>query len=227
MKNPRLNQSPMDNRGISNDALAELFKTLEGSARLTASDKPIFATNLGKLAARLSPDDPLDGARRIVLQAGNESLWPTKRKKYFRLPGEDAPPAGKDGAYASNPSQFRKLAEAAGELLCASKKPEAIELEKSKAVKALADGSSFMPHYVPTNISDKSAIELLDEYAARLVRAIKSKTRITQLWDILKTTQIGLESFWADEATDAIPSPYGSAAEFPTSLLQPVFRKSV
>lgn len=225
MKNLQLKQSSMTNRGAGNDLLAELFKKLEGSARLTASDKPIFATNLGKLAARLSPDDPLDGARRIVLQAGNESLWPTKRKKYFRLPGEDAAAAGKDGEYASNPSQFRKLAEAAGELLSASKKPEAIKLEQRKAVKALAHGSSFMPNYVPTDISDISAVALLDEYAAALADAIKERTRITELWEVLKTTQISVKPFWPYETGEAGASPYGSAAEFPQSLLQAAFRK--
>lgn len=156
MQNQRTNPNA---QGRHND-LQELYDRLGASRRLAATDKPIFARNLGDLAARISPDDPLDGARRIVMHSGNESLWPTKRKKFFRLPDEDAPPPGKDGDYASYPVQFRKLAEAAGELLCKSNKPEVIENWKRMAIKALANGSSFMPSFVPAGIPAHSGLGL-------------------------------------------------------------------
>lgn len=217
MQNQRTNPNA---QGRHND-LQELYDRLGASHRLAANDKPIFARNLGDLAARISPDDPLEGARRIVMHSGNESLWPTKRKKFFRLPNEDAPPAGKDGDYASYPVQFRKLAEAAGELLCKSNKPEVIENWKRMAIKALATGSSFMPSFVPAGISDQSAKDLLDEYATVLAEAVKSRTKITELWEILQNTPIGLE---IDRENS---SPYGDAASFPRALLTPMYRDSV
>jgi hypothetical protein len=202
-------------------SLEELYHRLGTPHRLVASDKPIFAKNLGDLAARLSPENPLEGARRIVMHSGNESLWPTKRKKFFRLPGEDVPPAGKDGDYASSPIQFRKLAEVAGELLCKSNKPEVIETWRRMAIKALATGSSFMPSYVPAGISDQSAKDLLDEYAAVLAEAVKSRTKIAELWEILENTPIGLK------VNPENSSPYGDAAIFPRTLLTPIYRDSV
>lgn len=217
MQNQRTNPHP---HGRQND-LQELYDRLGTSHRLAATDKPIFARNLGDLAARISPDDPLEGARRIVMHSGSESLWPTKRKKFFRLPDEDAPPAGKDGDYASYPVQFRKLAEAAGELLCKSNKPEVIENWKRMAIKALATGSSFMPSFVPAGISDQSAKDLLDEYATVLAEAVKTRTKITELWEILQNTPIGLE---IDQENS---SPYGDAASFPRPLLTPMYRDSV
>lgn len=218
MHNQRTNPH---SQGRQND-LQELYDRLGGAHRLAAGDKPIFAKNLGDLAARLSPENPLDGARRIVMHSGNESLWPTKRKKFFRLPGEDAPAAGKDGDYASYPVQFRKLAEAAGELLCKSNKPELIQNWKMQAIKSLATGSSFMPSFLPVGISNQSAKDLLDEYATVLAEAVKSRTKITELWEILENTPIWLE---IDE--ERHPTPYGDAASFPRSLLTPMYRDSV
>lgn len=206
--------------GRQND-LQELYDRLAGPHRLAVTDKPIFARNLGDLAARLSPENPLEGARRIVMHSGNESLWPTKRKKFFRLPGEDAPAAGKDGDYGSYPIQFRKLAEAAGELLCKSNKPELIQNWKMQAIKSLATGSSFMPTFLPVGISTQSAKDLLDEYATVLAEAVKSRTKITELWEILANTPIGLE------IDEEISGPYGDAAIFPRSLLTPMYRNGV
>ena len=216
-----LNQPTRPQSQSRPDNLEELCESLGTSHRLVPADKPIFARNLGNLAARLCPNNPIEGARLIVMHSGNESLWPTKRKKYFRLPGEDAPPAGKNGDYASYPAQFRRLAEAAAELLCKSNKPEAIKRWKQLAIKSLVTGSSFMPSFVATDVSDLSAKALLDEYATVLAEAVKSRTKITQLWEILQTTSIRLK---IDEES---PSPYGDAANFPRSLLTPLYRESV
>ncbi len=219
MKNEPLNTDP----GVRRDVHSELMIRLSKSRRLQAGDKPIFARNLGSLAARVSPNDPLEGARLIVNQAGHESLWPTKRKKYFRLPNEDAPSAGKSGEYASNPAQFRKLAEAAGELLCTSAKPDKVEASRQACTKTLVRGSSFMPIYVPADATTQSAADLLDEYALAVGSAVENRTRIVELWEILQHTPIGLEIFSDETVVEAEPSPYGEVSNFPRSLLQPLF----
>lgn len=193
----------------------EFTERLEGTKRLSASDKAVFAGNLGELAARLSPDDPLEGAKRIVMKAGLQGLWPTKRKKYFRLPDESAPNLAKDGDYASSPRSFMTLAEAAGELLNKSNRPEDVEGWRAFAIKKLLTGSTFMPSFVPSGASGQSAKQLLDEYASVLAEAVKSRTRITELWSILEDTRIGLD------ASPGTSSVYGRVAEFPTALLSP------
>jgi hypothetical protein len=209
------------------DGLDDLFQRLASDRRLSAADKPIFARNLGEMAARLSPTDHLDGARRIVMQSGNEGLWPTKRKKYFRLPGEEVPAGGKDGEYASNPSQFKRLAEAAGELLCQSNKAETIEQWRKNHVKALVNGSSYMPTFMPTSIADQSAKALLDEYASVLSLALSKRTKIIELWQVLAETRIGIIPV-GDGVTDLKEHPtYGGAEICPESLVRSIFRKHI
>lgn len=217
MQNPRTNMTPNPRK----DDLQELVERLGACRRLAAGDKPIFAKNLGDLAVRLSPDDPLEGARRIVMHSGNENLWPTKRKKFFRFPNEEAPPAGTYGDYASNPVQFQKLAEAAGELLCKSENPDTIDKWKRMSIKSLVRGTSFMPSFVPKGVTGQSAKDLLDEYAAVLAEAVKSRTKISELWEIMQSATIALET------DQDYSSPYGEAAIFPQPLLKPIFRDHV
>ncbi len=89
------------------------------------------------------------------------------------------------------------------------------------AIKSLATGSSFMPSFLPVGISKQSAKDLLDEYATVVAEAVKSRTKITELWEILENTPIGLE------IDDEISGPYGDAASFPRSLLTPMYRNGV
>ena len=119
----------------SSSHLDNIIERLKGNSRLSLNDKKRFVLNLGQLASRINKNKPLNGAKQIVDQSGQDSIW-QKRKRFFRLPGEDTPDNGIDGEYASNPATFIALAEAAGELLCKSTKTETIEREKQAAVKA-------------------------------------------------------------------------------------------
>ena len=111
------------------DQIDEIIERLTTAARLSAEDKKIFATNLGKIASRLDNTNPRAGAKKIIEQSGQQGIW-QKRKRYFRLPGEDTPSIIKEGEYASNPTTFIALAEAAAVLLCNSTKSEVIAREK-------------------------------------------------------------------------------------------------
>ena len=207
-----------------------IIERLKGQSRLSPADKKVFVVNLGLLATRLDEAKPLNGAKQIVEHSNQEGIW-EKRKRFFRLPGENTPDNGADGEYASNPAAFISLAEAAGELLCKSTKPETIEREKQAAIKALVTSSSHMPTYVPSNSADISAKALLDDYEQALSDAIESRTKITELWKILETTDISVNGFIKghDEYEDfeAEPSPYGEAAIFPPQLFDGVYRKSL
>ena len=222
------NQNDKNNPRTS--SLDGIIERLKGQSRLSPADKKVFAINLGLLAARLDEAKPLNGAKQIVKHSNKVGIW-EKRKRFFRLPGEDAANNGVDGEYASNPVAFISLAEAAGELLCKSTKPEIIERERLAAIKALVTGSSHMPTYVPSNSADISAKALLDDYAQALSEAIETRTKITELWKVLETTDIGVDGFRKgyDEYEDfeAEPSPYGEAAIFPPQLFDSVYRKSL
>jgi len=203
-----------------------MIERLKGQSRLSPADKKVFAVNLGLLAARIDEARPLNGAKQIVEHSNQDGIW-EKRKRYFRLPGEDTPSNGVDGEYASNPAAFISLAEAAGELLCKSTKSESIERERQAAIKALVTGSSHMPTYVPSNSADISAKALLDDYAQALSEAIETRTKITELWKVLETTDIGVDGFTKDEDFEAEQSPYGEAAIFPPLLFDSVYNKSL
>jgi hypothetical protein len=186
-----------------------IYDRLEEAGRLEAIDKPIFARNLGRLAERISPDKPLDGARLIVRHAGNDNLWPTKRKKYFRFSNEEVPPATKGQEYASSPRQFLRLAEAAGRLLCKAQDPKALEKSQFSAVETLLAGSSFVADRAPLDTAISSAKELLDEYRRALSAAIQSRTQIVKLWETLDRSSIGIRH------DDGYTSPFGEAAVVP------------
>ena len=81
-----------------------------------------------------------------------------------------------------------------------------------------------MPSFIATDISSQSAKSLLDDYAAVLSQAVKGGTKITELWKILQNTPIGLETLEEDEENC---SAYGEAANFPRSLLTPMYRDFV
>ena len=204
--------------------LDNLIERIKGDSRLILDDKKIFVLNLGQLASRINENKPLSGAKQIVKKSGRENIW-EKRHRYFRLPGEDTPDTGKGGEYASDPKTFVSLAQAAGELLCKSTNSKAIERERKAAVKTLITGSTYMPKYVPSNSADISAVALLDEYAQVLSAAIESRTKITELWKVLETTDIDVKGFWESEIDDAELSPYGDAANFPKQLFDGIFKK--
>ena len=203
-----------------------LEERLRECSRLSPADKPVLAANLGLLAERVNPQDPLDGARQLAERAGIEGVW-VKRKRYFRLPGELAPPAEKDGAYASGGATFLKLAEAAGAILAPPGNPQLTEIETSSAVRTLVHGSSFLPVWMPSEPGDRPAKGLLDEYAARIAAKVAKETNLADLWAILRDTPISVEAFDKDELDALPPSPFGKASEFPSELLHPDFRKFI
>lgn len=204
----------------------ELAEAIRSCARLSAADKPHFAVNLGKLAARVHPDDPLIGAREIAINSGIDGVW-AKRKRYFRLPGEGAPKSINDGDYASSGATFLKLAETAADLIAPPSNPELIEAEMSRAVRMLATGTSFLPIWRPSEPGERTAQGLLDEFAARLRERIKKETRLVELWKVLADSPITVAPVREDDEADASQQAFGVAAEFPSGLLYPIFRKGI
>jgi hypothetical protein len=169
-------------------------------------------------------DDPKVGMRRIVEKAGwEDSLW-AKRKRFFRLPGEASPATESHGDYASNPATFLRLAHAAGDLLAPTGREETVARERERAVRALLHGTSFLPTFVPTSSQERTAKDLLDDYAARVGAAVSTRTRIAELWKVLRTTPFDISGLDADEARTCGVPPYGDASIFPNALLRPHFR---
>ena len=200
------------------DAAAALEKRIAATARVPDADKVVFAQNLGKLAHRVDTAVPLRGARLVVEQAGLDSIW-DKRKRFIRLPGEAAPPPIAGGDYGSSGATFVRLARAAGRLLAASQRPESIEVECGMAVRSLAIGTTFLPTYTPLTGPDRSAKDLLDDYASVVSQAISERTRLEDLWSVLQDASFGVRPIWEDEAEAmTIPPFYRLPEGFSESL---------
>ena len=208
------------------DQIDEIIQRLKTVARLSAEDKKIFATNLGQIACRLDSNNPRSGAKKIVDQSGQEGIW-AKRKRFFRLPGEDTPEIGKEGEYASNPTTFISLAEAAAKLLCKSSQNDAIEREQRAVIKTLVRGSSFMPNFVPSNTAEISATSLLNDYSQALSTAIENRTRITELWKILETTGIEIETPFPEEKFKDDISSFGDASVVPSEIVNDLYKSNI
>jgi hypothetical protein len=197
----------------------DAVKKFSEAKRLDAADQRVAAINLGKLAALLRPQDPLDGVRQIVLGSGLAGVQ-EKRKRFFRLPGEEAPISSKDGTYNASPTKCMSLAKAAGRLLSGSRDKGLQEKEEKAALRILIQGTSFLPSYVPATQAEQSIKGLLEEYAVRLAEAIEQRTRITELWQALETTPVEI-----DVSNDPMqPSSYGADAVFPSQLLHPSYK---
>jgi hypothetical protein len=218
MKSPlnRTTSAEHERLNTVDDAAVQKFKAIK---RLSPHDQRMAAINLGKLAATLNPANPSKGAQQIAVESKLVGVL-EKRKRFFRLPNEEAPAAAKDGTYNANPGKFLTLAGAAGRLLCGSSDKGLQEKDEARARRMLLLGTSLLPTYMPETQVEKSVVALVEEYAVRLAEAIVQRTRITELWKALESTPITVEA--SDEPLS--PSIYGVSANLPSELLRPLFR---
>lgn len=204
---------------------AELEQRLAATARVPDHDKPILASNLGKLASKVQPENPLVGARTMIEQAGLEGLW-QKRKRFIRLPDESNPRASSAGEYGSSGATFVQLARAAAQLLAGNHSVENADSERANAIRALASGSSFLPNYTPRSGAEKSAKGLLDEYRNVLSTAIAERTSIRELWAVLRDAPFDVTAL-DEEEFDLCDVHAASPQWVPAALMRPMFSEFV
>jgi hypothetical protein len=197
----------------------QVLERLSSVKQLSIADQRTAAINMGKLAALVNPNKPYQGAMQIIT-ASKLSGVKNKRKRFFRLPGEDAPFPCEPGTYNANPSNFISLAKAAGRLISNSSDKALQEKEEKRALHALLLGTSYVPSFMPESLAERSVKGLLEEYASRLAEAIEARTRITQLWEALETTPISVSETYQ---SDVHQSEYGPAAVFPPELVEAQF----
>lgn len=219
---PNKNHQRTGNSEPSTKQFDQVLETLSSVKQLSIADQRTAAINMGKLAALVNPNKPYEGAMQIIT-ASKLSGVKNKRKRFFRLPGEDAPFPCEPGTYNANPGNFISLAKAAGRLMSNSSDRVLQEKEEERALHALLLGTSYVPSYMPVSLAERSVKGLLEEYALRLAEAIEARTRITQLWEALEVTPITVVS--SDEGDQ--PSEYGAASVFPPELLATQFKSYV
>jgi hypothetical protein len=217
-------RSRFQRQGGTSGGGASFEDRLGRTARVPLDDRPTMAANLGRLAERINPASPLAGAKRIVDETGHEGLW-QKRKRFIRLPSEDASPIDETGAYGSSGSTYLSLARSAGKILASNQTPDAVERERERAVRTMLVGTSFLPSYTPLTKSDRTAKSLLDEYESVLLGAVKTRTRLVDLWTVLEDSPLDLEARAADE--EPFELTFGGTEKFPETLLRPIFRDHI
>nr|RAV93456.1 hypothetical protein DBT53_10120 [Aerococcus mictus] len=142
---------------------------LSDRKRLSKDLPPIFARNLGKMAARLDEDSPKRGAKRMFEKAFGDTwqeAW-RKRPRLLRFPDEDAPRFDCGGEYVSSFPKYRQLADAYADLSGSS---------KDSAYRKLARGSSISPEFK----IDDSGLETLRELKEQLAE-IEAALKVSPL----------------------------------------------
>jgi hypothetical protein len=124
-------------------ALEHRLREIGKTTRLNKGVPRAFAVNLGMLAAKLDPNTPSAGARRMFDKAfGDESerIWP-RRKRLVRLPGEKAEDSDRASDYESAGGRFERLLKAFAEL----SEPSSVSA-LNRAILALVRGTEHDPN---------------------------------------------------------------------------------
>lgn len=171
--------------------LEALEARLRGLSRMQLADRVRMATNLGNLAARVTPDRPQDGARRMFRRLGGawEAKW-KKRRRLLLLPGEAR---HEDEVPESGSATFLALARMAGELLADGQEEPLVERSRLAALRSLLLGTSFGPALPPVSATLASGGELLTDALNRIAGTIGQETQLLELWSLLDTTPFGVD----------------------------------
>lgn len=174
-----------------------LSDQLRQQVRLSKSDRPIMASNLGRMAARFNEDNPIS-----VIKSMFEIAWPgdnvkwAKRKRLVRVPGEDLGDPEDYGSYEAAGAPYLRLAHAIAKLSVPFEKDEHLKPEQDRRVAELLWRTSFRPTASSVDEATTDAKNLMVQLASTVVDQT-NETGIRQLWDTLRISpfrKINLES---------------------------------
>ncbi len=212
-----------------------LSEQLRATARLPKSDRPIMASNLGKMAARFNGGNPIDALKSIfeIAWPGDSTKW-AKRKRLVRMPGEEMGDPEDYGSYEASGAPYLLLAHAIARLSLPSEKAENLASEEERRVAELLWGTSFRQG---ASLADETTVDArnLMVQLASIVGAQVSETGIQKLWEILQDSpfrRVNVEfaiknrKFGADlitiPGTDGTPLNFHNAQEFGEFYVQAV-----
>lgn len=170
--------------------------------RVPLEDRAKLASGLGRLAASISPENPLEGAKRLFVRAGFESKW-AKRKRLIRLPGEEASEPGDYGTYEATGPMWVSLAGAAAKLLNPHAEEQVLAREQDRLLRQVALGTSFHPQQFVIPGDASPASELLAELASALTFRIGKETGLLEFWNLFKTSPFQLRRAFPETSVSA------------------------
>jgi len=172
-------------------APAEPFISRVRGIKVPTSDRIILATRAGEIAARLNPNNPMEGAKRLFGCADWEDKW-QKRKRLVRLPGEEPSPSEQYGAYEASGSTWAHLALAAARLLSPYAEGQGLLREQERIFRNMLLGTSLLPQeFAPPEQATRS-VDLIAELASAVAKRIERETKLQDLWEILRVSPFTL-----------------------------------
>lgn len=159
---------------------------LRATTRLNKPDRPVMASNLGRMAARLNENNPLAAVKSIfeIAWPGDNTKW-AKRKRLVRMPGEELGDPEDYGSYEAAGAPYLHLACAIARLSSPSEKEENLKAEQERRVAELLWGTSLRPG---ASLADETTVDArnLMVQLASIVAAQISETGIQKLWETLQ-----------------------------------------
>ena len=165
-----------------------LSEQLRATSRLPKSDRPIMASNLGRMAARLNEESAISVVKSIfeIAWPGDSTKW-AKRKRLVRIPGEDLGDPRDYGSYEAAGAPYLHLAHALAKRSSLSDKEDALKSEQERFVAELLWGTSFRPGASPVDETTADARNLMVQLASTIESQI-ADTGILKLWETLQAS---------------------------------------
>ncbi len=162
-----------------------LSERLRATTRLPKSDRPVMASNLGRMAARLNEDNSIASVKAMfeIAWPGDSTKW-AKRKRLVRITGEELGDPENYGSYEAAGAPYLHLAHAVARMSLTSVNEENLAAERERCVADLLWGTSFRPRASSADETTVDARNLMVQLASNVENQV-SETGIQKLWEIL------------------------------------------
>lgn len=182
------------------------LEQLRATTRTRREDQVVLARKMGEVAARLEPSAPRRAARQIMREAFGDKG--SKRTGRLFLMGDDDAPATLESSGAT----WHTLIDAAARLLAMKSglEGEKADSEASGQAVRIVRGTSFLPARPSSGPQQTALFELLGQVSSEIAQQLRSRTRIMELWRILREAPFSVDLL--DEGVTIPPSPVPAAA---------------
>lgn len=182
------------------------LEQLRATTRTRREDQVVLARKMGEVAARLEPGAPRRAARRIMREAFGDAG--SKRTGRLFLMGDDDAPATLESSGAT----WYTIIVAAAKLLAMKSGLEGEKADseaRGQAVRIIR-GTSFLPARPSSGPQPTVLFELLGQVSSEIAQQLQSRTRIMELWRILREAPFSVDLL--DEGATIPPGPVPAAA---------------
>lgn len=182
------------------------LEQLRTTTRTRREDQVVLARKMGEVAARLEPSAPRRAARQIMREAFGDKG--SKRTGRLFLIGDDDAPATLESSGAT----WHTLIEAAARLLAMKSglEGEKADSEASGQAVRIVRGTSFLPARPNSGPQQTVLFELLGQVSSEIAQQLRSRTRIMELWQILREAPFSVDLL--EEGATIPPGPVPAAA---------------